>query len=169
MSEDASRDMFSELPVEVIYNILSYLNAFHAGIRNGTGLHYREVVMAQQSNIRRVHPFLSLAATSRRLRDVVESHCQSLLLQYKSINTYKPIDQGLKLKKKQRTSYRGYWRKFTRRKCAFCGKPTQRGAMFNCLIHCCQQCDASRWPARIVRVLPTFLHPCQYKASKLIR
>lgn len=148
-----SKDCLTALPAEILETIFSYLvNAF-AAIPCATGrswLEHQYHAIARLSQIdpgldTQNHPFLNLAATNQRLRNVVESYAHYLLIQYSSITKFRDPAKP----PKKPTVYRQLWIHFVRNKCVFCGKASQRCAIFQSLAHCCRACDAAQFPEKI--------------------
>ncbi|OCK85971.1 hypothetical protein K432DRAFT_388218 [Lepidopterella palustris CBS 459.81] len=122
----------ASLPTELLHNILSY----SVGNNGEDNLaHYRGTN----------HPYYTLAATSRHLRDVVESFCQHLLLLHKDIVKFNPTASENKVA----VVYRTVWVKWVARHCAFCGRNSGRKALMNRAISCCRQCDRKEWAEKL--------------------
>jgi len=161
------QDIMSQLPIELLHNILSFLVAPYSGLPRITGLNHlaldREMLRMESSGKKDAvdhHPFLNLAATSSHLRDVVENFCWHLLKRHQDVGTWSKkigdnepmVRDGKKEKrlKGKKTTYRMIWLKWAKRRCVFCGKVSQRRAIFNNLIYCCSKCDRIVWPGKIV-------------------
>ena len=89
------QDIMSQLPIELLHNILSFLVAPCSGLPRITGLNHlaldREMLRMESSGKKDAveqHPFLNLAATSSHLRDVVENFCWHLLKRYQDVGTW---------------------------------------------------------------------------------
>jgi hypothetical protein len=165
-----------ELPAEVLENILSYLiSPLACYARNPTPKSLQELKMLQRySDYRSVlkkHPFYQLAATCHTLRSVVECFSHYLLHQYEDILCFDIPELGfgieewrerIKLRKRIDSKevgqleedesmkilppFRLMWVRWSYCHCLFCGRQTNRRAIFNHFIWVCHACDVKQWP-----------------------
>jgi hypothetical protein len=140
-----SDNSLAALPIELLYNILSY------SIWNtpdGSRTHVA-VTTGGKPELWTNHTYYTVAATSRHLRDVVESFCRHLIILHKSTTKLQPPAK----KSKNPTPNRVRWVKWTAKHCIFCGKETTCMALMYSSIRCCRKCDKKEWPDKIVSPL----------------
>ncbi|TID21456.1 hypothetical protein E6O75_ATG04851 [Venturia nashicola] len=118
------------------------------------------------------HPFYQLAATCHTLRVSVEIFASHLLHQYKKLLCFDIVEQDVDVEEWQERiqqrlrlhrrlglhqyqkddrihilpPYRLMWVRWSYCRCLFCGKVTNRYAIFNHLIWVCARCDKREWP-----------------------
>ena len=110
------------LPIEILFNILSYSSAF-------------DPTPAPS------HPLYNLAATSRHLRSVVEEYARVLLKQHAGFTPPKSS---------KIFACRNKWIKWLSIHCQFCKKKSVRKAILYPTLACCQACDKANFP-KLVR------------------
>ena len=161
------------LPNDIQYMIFSYLAKILAGYaldgvpRTPNLLHQLELVQPKTSELMKTHPFQNLAATSRQLRQAVEGYCRHLLDRHKDVIGGKPVPElggmnwealasknasGKKKKTKaSRQTYRNIWIRAMNERCVWCGKKSQRKAVFDMLIYCCYPCDLRVYGRKVAK------------------
>lgn len=115
-----SRPTLESLPLDVSYNILSYL---YAETRNSS------------------HPYLALSAVCKNLNGLVETY-SSHILTTRLVNKSVPVPSA-KPTARQRL-LRHVWCH-----CEFCGKKTTRRATMANFLACCKACDKQEWDEKI--------------------
>ncbi|EDU40004.1 hypothetical protein A1F94_000218 [Pyrenophora tritici-repentis] len=103
----------NDLPAEIIYAILPYTEP-------------------DLNPALSIYPLNALAATSRRLRDIVEEHARRQLKKHRNI--IPPV--------KSRKACRRRW---LGELCAFCKKNSKRRACFHPALICCTDCDREQF------------------------
>jgi len=151
------------LPNDVQYMVFSYLSKILAGYaldgvpRTGDMLYKLMLLEPTTRQLMRTHPYQNLAATSKQLRLAVEGYCHHLLDRHKDIIGKRRIPElerenwerlasknafgKRKDTKVRRETYRNVWIRATNEHCVWCGKRSQRKAVFDLLVYCCYQCD----------------------------
>ena len=133
------------LPTELLHNILSY-SIWNTPDGSRTSV---AVTTGGKPELWTNHTYYTVAATSRHLRDVVESFCRHLIILHKSTTKLQPPAK----KSKNPTPNRVRWVKWTAKHCIFCGKETTCMALMYSSIRCCRKCDKKEWPDKIVSPL----------------
>jgi hypothetical protein len=140
-----SDNSLAALPTELLHNILSY-SIWNTPDGSRTPV---AVTTGGKPELWTNHTYYTVAATSRHLRDVVESFCRHLIILHKSTTKLQPPAK----KSKNPTPNRVRWVKWTAKHCIFCGKETTCMALMYSSIRCCRKCDKKEWPDKIVSPL----------------
>lgn len=140
-----SDNNLAALPTELLHNILSY-SIWNTPDGSRTPV---AVTTGGKPESWTNHTYYTVAATSRHLRDVVESFCRHLIILHKSTTKLQPPAK----KSKNPTPNRVRWVKWTAKHCIFCGKETTCMALMYSSIRCCRKCDKKEWPDKIVSPL----------------
>ncbi|KAF2120690.1 hypothetical protein BDV96DRAFT_641352 [Lophiotrema nucula] len=134
------------LPAEILFNILSYCNAF-------------------DPRLNRQHVFNGLAIQNRHIRNIVEEYTRVLLAKYTG---YKPPKTKKAL---QAVIHRRKWIRWLSETCWYCKKKTARKALFERSMACCAACDRKHAPkmtmteainnglSKLDLFTPSVLHP----------
>jgi hypothetical protein len=164
------------LPVDVQYNVFSWLLCPLVGFDIERAPQTQEALMKADLNRLRCppfadgrksgnHPYLCLAAVNRGLRISVESYCQHLVnvrLAIKAKRILTPTFMNwsadvAKFAAKHKKAgpgdlrtFRLQYVKWSSECCLFCGKKTVRRAIFNLQMWCCQSCDDKEFGKKIV-------------------
>ena len=140
-----SDNNLAALPTELLHNILSH-SIWNTPDGSRTPV---AVTAGGKPELWTNHTYYTVAATSRHLRDVVESFCRHLIILHKSTTKLQPPAK----KSKNPTPNRVRWVKWTAKHCIFCGKETTCMALMYSSIRCCRKCDKKEWPDKIVSPL----------------
>lgn len=111
------------LPTEILFNILDSTNSFNP--------------------TQNPYPLNTIAATSQRLRDVVEEYARVMLKKH----------ANLAPQTTRRTPFRKKWRSWLRQTCQDCKRKSKRKAIFWPEMTLCKDCD-SKIP-KCVRIIPS--------------
>ncbi|KAF2447906.1 hypothetical protein P171DRAFT_383141 [Karstenula rhodostoma CBS 690.94] len=109
------------LPLELLFNVLSYCDAFNA----------RSLPK---------HPLFAVAATCHRLRDNVEEYTRGLLKKHAKKSPPKSAKRAAAF------VCRKEWMKYALTRCPFCFKKTVSKAILDAKMPCCRSCDRTEFP-----------------------
>ncbi|KAE9964519.1 hypothetical protein BLS_008258 [Venturia inaequalis] len=166
------------LPIEVLELIFSNFEFQLPGEAHteNDSLHTTEL-LRKRISLKDPHPFNTLAATSRSMRDGIEDCCEHLLEMYRkntcnkcpstdeksaslNLDAFNELAGAGKADEDEapiqavRTSVtqRGIWLRHIAHSCAFCGSTTieTECAPFNRLIRTCAPCEREQWPNKIL-------------------
>ncbi|QDS71216.1 hypothetical protein FKW77_010380 [Venturia effusa] len=137
--------------------------------------HIRELLNKRVS-LEHSHPFNTLAATSRSMRDSIEAYSQHLLKKHcndgcskcgskydesisLNLSAFRELpgaededreDEARKQLERTPSTHRGIWLRHIAHSCAFCGRTTVKYICpFNRTIKTCADCELKQWPNRI--------------------
>jgi hypothetical protein len=169
--EMAGQGYIMSLPIELQQHIFSYLVKPLSRCK-GNGMpqtdrdHQRYLTIREVKDELIQHPFLNLAATSRSMRNAVESYCAHLIQQNRKRLKFAAFSQGLdwsdwvaktpadvlrrdnrKIKCARMAWIRAFWKQ-----CMFCQCRTARKAVMDMLYWCCLPCDNKHYGEKIVSV-----------------
>ncbi len=158
----SSSSAMERLPVEILWDILSYLIGSVIILRDDRGI-VTEVQSLHQMTMRgrrKDHPFFQLAMVSRSFRDLIERYTKQLISTY-LLSISALLEAGLPLNRNHETlTYRAIWVEAVTKGCAYCWRPGS-GLYDSDVIVChpCQDCMHGRYTEGedCVRLPP--LHP----------
>jgi hypothetical protein len=116
-------------------------------------------------DVKYLHPFYNLAATSQALRLATESFCKHLVLSNQSLISKTPkyaeipntdvtawsaIAEKKGKPKIKAVVYRAIWVKWSLQTCIWCGKKSGRRGNFDLFIRCCAGCDREHYGVTVV-------------------